>query len=36
METQGLLELQLMMFALMGAGIVARKKNIITKEGKKS
>ncbi len=35
MEMQGLLELQLMMFVLMGAGIAARKKNIVTKEGKK-
>lgn len=30
----GLLELQLMMFVLMGVGIAARKKNVITEEGK--
>lgn len=35
MEIRGLLELQLMMFVLMGAGIAARKKDIVTKEGKK-
>lgn len=35
MEMQGLLELQLMMFVLMGVGIAARKNNIVTKEGKK-
>lgn len=35
MEMQGLLELQLMMFVLMGVGIAARRKNIVTKEGKK-
>lgn len=35
MEMRGLLELQLMMFVLMGVGIAARKKNIVTNEGKK-
>lgn len=35
MEIRGLLELQLMMFVLMGVGIAARKKNIVTNEGKK-
>ena len=32
METKGLLSLQIMMFLLMGVGVVLRKKNIITKE----
>ena len=35
MEIQGLLELQLMMFLIMGCGILLRKKNILPKEGKK-
>ena len=34
METKGLLSLQIMMFLLMGVGVVLRKKNIITKEGR--
>lgn len=33
MELQGLLNLQLMMFALMGVGFFLRKREIITKAG---
>lgn len=35
MGMKGLLELQLMMFLLMGVGMAARKMNVITKEAKK-
>ena len=34
MELQGLLNLQLMMFALMGVGFFLRKREIITKAGR--
>lgn len=34
MEMKGLLDLQIMMFLLMGAGVVLKKRNIITKEGR--
>lgn len=34
MELQGLLNLQLMMFALMGVGYVLRKNGTVTKEGR--
>ena len=35
METKGLLDLQFMMFLLMGTGVFLKKKNIITGEGRK-
>ena len=34
MKIEGLFDLQVMMLLLMGIGVILRKKNIITKEGK--